>query len=62
MQPAHGLKDYTKDNILCITNEKLFGIIIPGKSNTLLDSKSFFHALMRGFTEMIDHDPEINNI
>ena len=58
----HGLKDYTKNNILSIPDEKLYGILIPGKSNTLLDSKDFFHIFMRGFTEMTDCNPEIKNI
>ena len=57
-----GLKDYTEDNISSIPEEKLFGTILLGKSNTIVEGKSFLHVFLNGFKEMIDQDPDINNL
>lgn len=47
----HGIKDYVKDNIVTIEKEGITGIIIEGKSNSLINSKDFLSKFCKCLTE-----------
>lgn len=50
----HGIKDYVNEGILCIPKDKIIGIILDGKSNSLINSRIFFNNINKCFA----HGPD----
>uniref|UniRef100_A0A2M4CWN3 RNA-directed DNA polymerase n=1 Tax=Anopheles darlingi TaxID=43151 RepID=A0A2M4CWN3_ANODA len=60
--PPHGLKDYTSQGVVHVPEAKILGVILEGKSNSLINSALFFerfHQCLSKLAEMTDTDQEI---
>lgn len=47
----HGLKDFCEDGVVSIPDSNLFGIIVEGKSNSMINTKTFFYKLSNCFNQ-----------
>uniref|UniRef100_A0A182F250 RNA-directed DNA polymerase n=1 Tax=Anopheles albimanus TaxID=7167 RepID=A0A182F250_ANOAL len=60
--PPHGLKDYTSQGVLHVPEAKIVGVILEGKSTSLVNSEAFLERFQRCLStlkEVVAEDQEI---
>lgn len=58
----HGIKDFIKEESLIYPERKVMGMILGGKSNSLIECKSFFESIMAQFDNCPDFITKACNI